>query len=99
MDAGECDRCGRSPRFVPTCGPAAAEAVCADCASAVGSALWCDGHADTARAVLAALPRLPPERDVVTRLWWVATGEARLDRLVVPADLRLPRPVRDALGD
>lgn len=98
VDAGECDRCGEAPRFVPTCGPAGAEVVCRDCALAGGLDLWCAGHVDTGEQVLAALPRLPDEWAVVTRLWWVATGEVRLDRLVLAGDPRLPPPVRTALA-
>lgn len=98
VDAGECDRCGRRPRFVPTCGPAGAEAVCRDCALEAGLALWCDGHADTGSAVLSALRSLPAEWDAVTRLWWVATGEVRLDTLVAVRDVRIDPGVEHALG-
>lgn len=98
VDAGECDRCGRHPRFVPTCGPTSVEAVCPVCATEAGISLWCEGHAGTGRSVLAALSSLPEEWDVATRLWWVATGEVRLDTLVLPPAARLPAGVRAALG-
>lgn len=84
---------------MPTCGPAVAEAVCPTCALDVGLDLWCDGHGATGEAVLAAVRSLPPEWDVATRLWWVATGEVRLGTLVLPRDDRLPRGVTAALGD
>ncbi len=95
--AGECDRCGRHPRFVPTCGPTAWEALCPDCAVEVGLDAWCDGHEVDGRRVLAALPGLPAEWDLVSRLWWVATGEVRLHALVVERPDRLPPAVRAAL--
>lgn len=98
MDAGECDRCGSAPRFVPTCGPAVAAAVCPRCTEELGLELWCAGHADTGRAVLASIGDLPPEWDLVTRLWWVATGEVRLETLVLPPGEGLPEGVRRALG-
>lgn len=98
VEAGECDRCGQRPRLVPTCGPAVAEAVCRDCALDLGLELWCDGHADTGTRVLDGMRTLPDEWDVVTRLWWVATGEVRIDALVVPSSVRLPAEVRAALG-
>lgn len=79
VDAGPCDRCGTSPRLLPTCGPGGGRAVCRTCAFELGDDGWCEGHRDdgaAARAWAAALP----ERwaDAVT-LWWVATGEVRSD--------------------
>lgn len=79
VDAGECDRCGAEARLVGTCGPTAYEALGRRCAAEVGTAGWCDGHADDARAWIGRLATLPPEADTVARLWWVATGEVRLD--------------------
>ncbi|MBW3619080.1 MAG: hypothetical protein KY461_02445 [Actinobacteria bacterium] len=72
--------------------------MCASCALELGLDLWCDGHAPTGRSALAAVAQLPPEWDVVARLWWVATGEVRLDTLVVPASTPLPADIRAALG-
>jgi hypothetical protein len=95
--AGECERCGRHPQFVPTCGPTAWEALCPGCAGEVGLAVWCDGHAPEGRRILVALAGLPPEWDVVTRLWWVATGEVDLDELVLDHRDRLPAAVRATL--
>lgn len=77
VEAGECDRCGHEPRFVPTCGPVAWEALCPGCATELGDDAWCDGHAAEGRRALAAVATLPPEWALVTRLWWVATGEVR----------------------
>src|SRR5688500_9003673 len=78
VEAGECERCGAEARLVATCGPGPVYLGRA-CASALGVGAWCDGHADEAAAALAWLQRLPPEADVVARLWWVSTGEVRLD--------------------
>lgn len=97
VEAGECDRCGHAPRFVPTCGPTGWAALCPACAGDVGNDGWCDGHAEDGRRILGALPGLPEEWDVVTRLWWVATGEVRLDTLVLDRRDRLAAPVRAAL--
>lgn len=79
VEAGECDRCGAEPRLVATCGPTRWAGLGRRCAAEIGERAWCDGHADDARRWLAQLRRLPPEADVVARLWWVATGEVRLD--------------------
>lgn len=97
VEAGECDRCGRHPRFVPTCGPVSAEAVCRDCALEVGLELWCEGHAGSGEAALSSLRTLPGEWDVVTRLWWIATGEVRIGTLVLARDDRLPPGVTGLL--
>lgn len=83
VDAGECDRCGAEARMVTICGPSAWEGIGRRCASAVGTRAWCDGHAEQARTWLAVLAALPPEADAVARLWWVATGEVRLDPAAV----------------
>lgn len=72
--------------------------MCRTCGLAGGLELWCEGHAATGVGALAALRDLPPEWDVVTRLWWVATGEVRLDRLVVPPTVPLHPQVRAALS-
>lgn len=79
VEAGECDRCGAEARLVTTCGPVAWAGLGRRCATAVGTAAWCDGHEDDAREWLDRLDRLPAEADAVARLWWVATGEVRLD--------------------
>ncbi|CAN5831542.1 hypothetical protein BH20ACT7_BH20ACT7_16380 [soil metagenome] len=91
VEAGECDRCGVEARLTATCGPTAA-AYSAEaplqagpvflgrrCAAAVGTDAWCDGHRQEAVEALAWLKSLPSEADDVARLWWVATGEVRLD--------------------
>ena len=79
VEAGECDRCARRPRCVPTCGPVAWTALCADCAVAVGEDGWCAGHHDQGLAHRDWARSLPPEWATVVRLWWVATGEVRVD--------------------
>lgn len=84
VEAGECDRCGAEARLVTTCGPTRWAGLGRRCAAEVGEGAWCDGHADDARRWLARLRRLPPEADAVARLWWVATGEVRLDPAAVP---------------
>lgn len=80
VEAGECDRCARRPRCVSTCGPVAWRALCATCVGEVGDDEgWCDGHVDDARRYQRWAADLPPEWPTVTRLWWVATGEVRVD--------------------
>jgi hypothetical protein len=98
VEAGECPRCGREPSFVPTCGPAVAEALCVTCAGDIGTDAWCDGHAGDGEAILARLPDLPAEWAEVTRLWWIATGEVRLATLVRRPSPGLPASVRAAVG-
>lgn len=100
VDAGECDRCGDSPRLVPTCGPVPWQALCPRCARTVGANAWCDGHAAEGRARLDWAASLPHEWATVVRLWWVATGEARLEQLVAPPQTStLPAGVRAALPE
>jgi hypothetical protein len=78
VDAGTCERCGEAPRLLPTCGPAAPDAVCRACAEEFGDEAWCTGHADEGRAARAWAAALPPRWADVVVLWWVATGEVRL---------------------
>lgn len=77
--AGACDRCGDAPRLLPTCGPTRFEALCRDCAQAEGDDAWCDGHREAGRAARAWAARLPERWADAVVLWWVATGELRLD--------------------
>lgn len=99
MDAGSCDRCGQLPRLLPTCGPDGLAGVCRPCAQELGTDAWCDGHLDDAEAALRWAAALPPHWDVAVTLWWVATGEVRLETLVgLRADGRLAPPVRAALA-
>lgn len=79
VEAGECDRCGQHPRCVPTCGPVAWTSLCADCAVDVGDDGWCDGHVDDGAAHRAWARDLPSQWPTLVRLWWVATGETRVD--------------------
>jgi hypothetical protein len=99
VDAGPCDRCRDLPRLLPTCGPDGFPGVCRPCAEALGVDAWCDGHLEDAEAALAWAAALPAHWDLAVTLWWVATGEVRLDSLVdLRADDRLPATVRDALS-
>jgi hypothetical protein len=102
VDAGACDRCGDHPRLLPTCGPGGQPALCRRCALEVGVDAWCDGHQDEARDLLGWAAALPDHVDLVITLWWVSTGEVRLDSLADlpdPAEMRgLPDPVRAVLG-
>ena len=98
VEAGDCDRCRRQPRCVPTCGPTTWTALCADCAVEVGEDGWCDGHLEDGRAHRAWARALPPEWPTVVRLWWVATGEVRVDAAwVASARQELGEAVRAAL--
>lgn len=83
VDAGECDACGAEARMVMVCGPGPDSFLGARCALARGTSAWCDGHEPEATAALQRLASLPPEADVLARLWWVATGEVRLDPALV----------------
>ena len=82
VEAGECDGCGQEARLVATCGPGAVY-LGRRCALAGGADVWCAGHADDAVACGAWLCELPAEADLVARLWWVATGEVRIDPALV----------------
>lgn len=77
--AGECDRCGARPRLLPTCGPVAWTALCRECAEDVGDDGWCDGHREAGRDARGWAAGLPEEWPTIVRLWWVATGEVRVD--------------------
>lgn len=79
VEAGECDRCGQEARLVLTCGPSATPSLGRRCALERGTAAWCAGHEAKAEESLVWLAALPPEADVVARLWWVATGEVKLE--------------------
>jgi hypothetical protein len=94
VEAGECDRCGREARLVTTCGPTSWAALGRACALEVGAGAWCDGHSEQARSWLRWLTALPAEVDAVARLWWVATGEVRLDPAAVEPLLRAALPER-----
>lgn len=97
VDAGSCDRCAALPRLLATCGPVAWEALCRPCALRVGLGAWCDGHREEGREALRWAATLPDEWDLAVTLWWVATGEVRLDSLVLPTPERLPPTVRAVL--
>lgn len=106
VDAGACDRCDDLPRLLPTCGPDGYPGLCRPCADDLGVDAWCDGHHDEAVEVLGWAAALPDHWDLVVTLWWIATGEIRVDRAVDRAvdrvvDLdrldRLPDQVRLAL--
>lgn len=90
MEAGECDRCGQEPRLLPTCGPVAWTALCRSCAGEVGPEAWCEGHADQAADLLAWAEELPEEWPTVCRVWWIATGEVRVDDASLATRLPLP---------
>lgn len=92
VEAGECDRCGAEARMVTTCGPTRWTSLGRACATAVGARAWCDGHADDAPQWLAWIRALPAEADVVARLWWVATGEVRLDPAAVESMVAVALP-------
>lgn len=100
VDAGPCDRCGGPPRLLPTCGPDGLPGVCRDCAEVLGDDGWCDGHLEEGRAARRWAATLPQRWADLVVLWWVATGEVRIDpdRLRTAVDLgALPPPVRAAL--
>jgi hypothetical protein len=79
VEAGDCDRCGLEARLVAVCGPVPWEAIGRRCARELGTQAWCEGHAAEGTAALRHLAALPEDADTVTRLWWVATGEIRVD--------------------
>lgn len=79
VDAGECDRCGLQPRWIATCGAQPWAQICPDCVMALDTTAFCDGHHDDAVAHLEAACRLPDDWATITRLAWVATGEATPD--------------------
>ena len=83
VDAGNCDRCGTTPRLLPTCGPAGADAVCRRCAEELGDDGWCDGHLDDGRAARAWARQLPDRWADAVTLWWIATGELRVDAATI----------------
>jgi hypothetical protein len=92
VEAGECDRCGAEARLVTTCGPGADVALGRRCAAASGVEAWCAGHEAEAEAALAWLAGLPAEADPAARLWWVATGEVRLDPAIIERSVRAVLP-------
>jgi hypothetical protein len=101
VQAGECDRCGVEARLVAPCGPPPSSAVGQvgpdwaigrRCAAELGVDGWCAGHAEEAQDALAWLAALPEEADDVARLWWVATGEVRVDPAVMGVARRLALP-------
>jgi hypothetical protein len=87
VEAGECDRCQAEVRMVEPCGPLPDLAVPASrdwalgrrCVAELGEEAWCDGHQAEGAAARRWLACLPDEADDVARLWWVATGEVRVD--------------------
>jgi hypothetical protein len=96
VEAGRCDRCDEAPRLLPTCGPSVAGAVCRDCAEWLGDDGWCDGHVEDGRAARAWARRLPDRWADAVTLWWIATGEVRVDPAAIDAE-RWSGPVRAAL--
>ena len=98
VEAGECDQCGVEPRMVAPCGPPPMSGVGADwalgrrCAVAAGTDGWCEGHREEAAAALDWLRTLPADADDVARLWWVATGEVRVDPSIIEVTRRLGLP-------
>lgn len=97
VEAGECDRCAGEARLVAPCGPPPRGSarvgpdwgVGRRCAAELGVEGWCGGHEDEALGALAWLSALPPEADDVARLWWVATGEVRVDPAIIGVAERL----------
>lgn len=99
VSAGECERCGEEARLVETCGPIAHRYIGRECAREIGTDAWCDGHAEDARRYLAWIEELPAEADAVARLWWVATGEAKLDPDLLARSPDLAAVVAGVLDD
>ncbi|MDX1658849.1 MAG: hypothetical protein R3343_08520 [Nitriliruptorales bacterium] len=93
VDAGECDRCRKQPRLVPTCGPVGWRALCRECALEVGTDAWCDGHLADGREILGAIEELGGDWATVVLLWWIATGEVRHERLSEMPTTELPAGV------
>ena len=97
VEAGECDACGAEPRMAAPCGPPPPLpgpagpnwALGRRCLLAYGDQVWCGGHETEAAVVVAWVRALPEEADTAARLWWVATGEVRLDPGLVDAARRL----------
>lgn len=92
VTAGECDICSHEARLVRPCGPPPSAlgtaatpewALGRVCARSIGVSGWCSGHEDEATATLEWLANLPPNADVIARLWWVACGEVRPDPTLV----------------
>jgi hypothetical protein len=105
VEAGECDRCEVEPRLVAPCGPPPpGRGVGPDwglgrrCAQELDVDGWCDGHEVEARIALDWLAALPAEADDVARLWWVATGEVRLDPSIAGVARRLALPLPAGVG-
>lgn len=92
VEAGECDRCHAEVRLVATCGPVAWAHLGRACAAEIGPQAWCDGHAGEAARALAWLAALPAEADEAARLWWVSTGEVRLDPALLDRTMRAALP-------
>jgi hypothetical protein len=104
VEAGECDGCGAEARMVAPCGPPPVRsgpaatrrgpdwALGRRCAGELGVEGWCDGHEDEAHIALGWLAALPEEADDVARLWWVATGEVRVDPSIIGTARRLALP-------
>jgi len=100
VEAGECDVCGAEARLAAPCGPAPPVlrgcagpgwAVGRRCLEALADDIWCGGHSEEGEQARAWAGALPAEADDVARLWWVATGEVRMDPLLLrrAADLAL----------
>lgn len=60
-----------------------AGAVCRDCAETLGDAGWCDGHVAEGREARTWARHLPDRWADAVTLWWIATGEVRLDPAAV----------------
>jgi len=98
VSAGLCDRCDDGPRLLPTCGPAAFQALCRRCAEEVGDEGWCEGHRAQGRAARQWAARLPDRWADAVVLWWVATGELRVDTVGLPDPEGFSPGVQVALG-
>lgn len=78
VDAQLCGRCRTDPGIVPVCGPVAFQAACPSCVTARDD-LFCDGHQDVAAYARTFSRALPANWREVVLLWWIATGELRVD--------------------